>query len=119
MHNQFLDYLRQNKKWVEMDVLDQEVDLCSTCVEQVYILHQTCENVHQAIGRLSVEYRQVILLVDLEGYSYQEVSDILQVPIGTVMSRLSRARKHIRQLIERSEANLGTSKVVEFKAHGI
>ncbi|MGJ7904141.1 sigma-70 family RNA polymerase sigma factor [Lysobacter sp. 1R34A] len=52
----------------------------------------------EAMQRLSVEQRSLLLWVSVEGLSYQEVADILQVPIGTVMSRLSRAREALRRL---------------------
>jgi RNA polymerase sigma-70 factor (ECF subfamily) len=52
-----------------------------------------------AIGKLALEQRQVILLVGLEGLSYEEVALILGVPIGTVRSRLSRGRDQLRQLM--------------------
>ncbi len=48
--------------------------------------------VRTAVARLPQGQREVLTLVDLEGFSYQEVADILGIPIGTVMSRLSRAR---------------------------
>jgi RNA polymerase sigma-70 factor (ECF subfamily) len=49
-----------------------------------------------ALDRISADYRSVVLLVDVEEFSYKEVADILGIPIGTVMSRLSRARKALR-----------------------
>lgn len=52
-----------------------------------------------AIGRLPEEWRQVLLLVGLEQLGYQEVADILGIPLGTVMSRLFRARRQLRTLI--------------------
>ena len=52
----------------------------------------------EAFGRLSDEQRSLLLLVAVEGFTYQEVADLLDVPIGTVMSRLSRARQALRQL---------------------
>ena len=54
----------------------------------------------RAMGKLSLEHRQILLLLNLDGYSYQEIADILQVPIGTVMSRLARARQRLRALLE-------------------
>lgn len=54
----------------------------------------------EALQRLPVEQRSLLLWVSVEGLSYQEVADILDVPIGTVMSRLSRARQALRRLSE-------------------
>ena len=55
--------------------------------------------VRRALGRLPFEQRQIIALVDLEGFSYSQVADILQVPIGTIMSRLCRARRQLKQYL--------------------
>ena len=65
----------------------------------------------EAIGKLAMEQRQVILLIGLEGMSYQEVAAILNVPIGTVRSRLSRGREALRRLMgmEEDEAKLATA----------
>ena len=52
-----------------------------------------------AIERLPVEYREVFFLREIEGFSYQEIADATQVPKGTVMSRLSRARAQLQTLL--------------------
>ena len=57
-------------------------------------------SVTEALDRLSPQHREVIVLVALEEMSYRDVAEILGVPVGTVMSRLSRAREHLRQLLE-------------------
>ncbi|TWH99744.1 RNA polymerase sigma-70 factor (ECF subfamily) [Luteimonas cucumeris] len=54
----------------------------------------------QALAHLPVEQRSLLVWVSVEGLSYQEVADILGVPIGTVMSRLSRARAALRRISE-------------------
>lgn len=56
--------------------------------------------VEQGFRQLPDKFREVIELVDLNGLSYQETADFLEVPVGTIMSRLHRARKRIRQHIE-------------------
>ena len=57
------------------------------------------ETLHRALGQLPAPYREVILLCDVEEMRYQEIADLLQVPIGTVMSRLARARKRMREIL--------------------
>ena len=65
-------------------------------------------DLERAIGKLSVEQREVILLVGLEGMAYEEVAAVLNVPVGTVRSRLSRGRDQLRQLMG-VEEELGQS----------
>lgn len=55
--------------------------------------------IRQCIDRLSNEFREIIMFRDLEGFSYDEISQILGCPLGTVMSRLSRARKQLKILL--------------------
>jgi len=56
--------------------------------------------VRQALSELSFEQRQIIALIDLEGFSYSQVAEILQVPMGTVMSRLCRARRQLKERLK-------------------
>jgi RNA polymerase sigma-70 factor, ECF subfamily len=55
--------------------------------------------VQDALERLPVPFREIILLCDMEEMGYQEIAESLGIPIGTVMSRLSRARRAMRELI--------------------
>jgi len=57
-------------------------------------------DISRALATLAEDQRAVLLLVVLEGLSYRDVADIQGVPIGTVMSRLARARAHVRAVIE-------------------
>jgi RNA polymerase sigma-70 factor, ECF subfamily len=59
----------------------------------------TLRDLDRAMGEIGEEQRQVILLVGLEGMSYEEVATILDLPIGTVRSRLSRGRERLRELL--------------------
>lgn len=60
----------------------------------------TALDLARAMGRLSIEHRQILLLINLEGYSYRDVAEVLAIPRGTVMSRLARARERLRALLE-------------------
>jgi RNA polymerase sigma-70 factor (ECF subfamily) len=55
------------------------------------------EEILSALDRLPRQFREVILLVDVNEFSYKEAGEMLQVPIGTVMSRLSRGRALLRE----------------------
>ena len=57
------------------------------------------ESVQRALERLPVAHREVILLCDVEEMSYREIAEALNIPAGTVMSRLARARKAMRELL--------------------
>ena len=59
------------------------------------------ESLSRAIGALPNEYRSAVVLRDVQGYSYEEIAEILNCPIGTVRSRINRAREQLRRLIDR------------------
>jgi RNA polymerase sigma-70 factor (ECF subfamily) len=61
------------------------------------------QRVQQALSRLSPEHRAVLVLKDMEGQKYESIADALRVPIGTVRSRLHRARLELRELLEKGE----------------
>ena len=56
-----------------------------------------------ALGRLSAEHRTVLVLKDIEGMKYEQIADVLGVPIGTIRSRIHRARLELRELLEAGE----------------
>ena len=57
----------------------------------------------EALDRLPPEFREVIVLREMEGLSYKEISEVADVPVGTVMSRLSRARKRLQEALSASD----------------
>jgi RNA polymerase sigma-70 factor (ECF subfamily) len=61
------------------------------------------QKLHRALARLSSEHRAVLVMKDLEGQKYEEMALVLEVPIGTIRSRLHRARLELRELLEQEE----------------
>lgn len=67
--------------------------------ESILLQRSDRQLVQEALGRLAVPYREVLLLCEYEEMSYQEISAMLGIPMGTVMSRLSRARRALRDAV--------------------
>ena len=84
--------------------VESEEDLPATPAtpESLLIGRSHIDTVRSAIEQLPVISREVILLCDVEGASYREIAEILSIPMGTVMSRLARARKMVRESLHRS-----------------
>ncbi len=78
---------------------ENSVPAASDTPESMLLVRADQQLVQDALEKLPLPFREVILLCDLEEMSYQEIAETLGVPIGTVMSRLSRARKAMRELI--------------------
>ena len=97
---------------VKMTVpLDREEDAIgrpADTPEAVLLARADQQMVQSALERLPVQFREVIVLCDVEEMSYQEIAEIVGIPMGTVMSRVSRARKSMRELI--AEILRGASK---------
>jgi len=87
------------------DVLDQVAASAEPIAECL-----TDEEILGALDRVPQDFRAVVLLVDVEEFSYKEASGILNVPIGTVMSRLSRGRKLLREQLEETAQSYGIGK---------
>jgi len=68
--------------------------------EALVMQRQTVERVQRALGELPVDFREVIVLRELEGLSYKEIAAVIGAPIGTVMSRLARARERILAVLD-------------------
>jgi RNA polymerase sigma factor (sigma-70 family) len=68
--------------------------------EALVIQQQTVERMHRAIEELPVDFREVVVLRELEGLSYKEIAAVIGTPIGTVMSRLARGRERLLAVLE-------------------
>lgn len=96
--NCYRDHFRRQRDMEDIDGMDLPHD-CTP--ESENSVQQIVSKVRAAITKLPQGQRQVITLVDLEGFSYMEVATILGIPIGTVMSRLCRARAAMKILLLR------------------
>jgi RNA polymerase sigma-70 factor, ECF subfamily len=108
LHNCFLSHLRgrrPNEPLEEIVLEHHDLVECIESTESASERNQIVQQVRDAICQLPLGQRQVITLVDLNGSSYAEVAEILEVPIGTVMSRLYRARQALRALLEAHAAD--------------
>ena len=106
LSNCWRDHFRRSRDTLDVDdVVLTDKDTPDSCHDRQQIINQ----VRNAIAYLPMGQRQVITLVDLEGCSYIEVAQILEVPIGTVMSRLSRARKALKQRLLEVEIKGGSN----------
>ena len=112
LHNQHVNEVRRSvREGVNVAVEDMAPVL--TVQSNAYASLQL-RDLEAAIASLPQEQRQVILLVGLEGMRYEEVAVILDVPVGTVRSRLSRGRDQLRRLMEMDdEGETGTERAID------
>ncbi|MBM4386559.1 MAG: sigma-70 family RNA polymerase sigma factor [Deltaproteobacteria bacterium] len=79
----------------------------------------TREQIREALMKIPEEYRTAVILSDIEELSYKEISEALSCPIGTVMSRLFRGRRMLKErLIKMNQRDAGHSPVVAFRKNG-
>lgn len=113
LRNIWLNQLRKWRNGPQMVEIDAQNGVANSVVDpsknsyDVYVNKLETNKVRAAIQELPVEFREIILLREYEDLSYQEIASVLNRPVGTVMSRLARARKTLRTLLsetpERSE----------------
>lgn len=101
MHNLYVNQIRHGQQG-EMLPLDDDTPEVPVRANQEDAL--ALRDLVSALGRLPHEYREVVLLVGLEQMPYEEVGRVLGIPMGTVMSRLSRGRERLRALMGEAPA---------------
>ncbi|MDA7501798.1 sigma-70 family RNA polymerase sigma factor [Chitinophagales bacterium] len=110
--NNFInDYRKRRSRGITIDIEEQKDFNDSALLivdmrEEIFrnIMH---DEVQDAVNSLPVDFRAVLLLCDVEDFSYEEMSKILDIPIGTVRSRLHRARKMLQERLKEYASNLG------------
>ena len=102
LRNAFLNSRTGLRAKMTVQVEPEEMELMAidpVTPESFALASASRANIQAALEALPAQYREVILLCDVEEMSYRQISDVLTVPIGTVMSRLARGRKLLRQML--------------------
>ena len=94
-----LDRLRLERRWTD----DMPADLGTLDSDERLLADQRIERLHAAIARLPVEYREALVLCELQELTYAETAAVLECPIGTVRSRLHRGRVLLATMLDESE----------------
>jgi RNA polymerase sigma-70 factor (ECF subfamily) len=100
-------WLKQNQSLELLTAFDDNLYLNESGApdpETSQVLKSESEIVMAAVDQLPLEFREVIVLRELEELSYKEISQLLNIPIGTVMSRLARARKRLQKSLGKQES---------------
>ena len=102
VRNAFYDLVKRNRREEDVTPFDEELHGTvepKSAPDALLLEKADRELLHKAIAELPVEFREILVLRELEGFSYKEIADVAAVPLGTVMSRLARAREHLRNLL--------------------
>ncbi|HEY7318427.1 MAG TPA: sigma-70 family RNA polymerase sigma factor [Candidatus Binatia bacterium] len=102
VRNACYTWLHQNRAHEMTTTFDEEIhSIESETSNPAALVLQSADHqiLRQALDELPVEYREAVVLRDLEGFSYKEIADIVNVPTGTVMSRLARARERLKKIL--------------------
>jgi len=100
VRNTFYTWLRKNRpldKSIDINDETMEIEDVSANAEEVNPQFADAHAVRRAIAALPVDFREIVVLREMEGFSYREIAELAEVPIGTVMSRLARARKLLQK----------------------
>jgi RNA polymerase sigma-70 factor (ECF subfamily) len=98
VHNLFVDEMRRRRARgvaVDMETVANDLAMSTAPADP-----SVARDLARAMARLSIEHRQILVLVGVEQLSYRQIADELAVPLGTVMSRLARARAALRAALE-------------------
>jgi RNA polymerase sigma-70 factor, ECF subfamily len=97
VRNTCYTWLQQKRAHEPLTTFDEELHSAQEANPETILLESVDRQMlRQALEELPVEFREVVILRELEGLSYKEIAGIVDVPVGTVMSRLARARKRLQ-----------------------
>jgi RNA polymerase sigma factor (sigma-70 family) len=97
--------LKSRKSYVEFD-FEKDIKDETPNAEDSLLEKQNAQDLQAALDEMPLPYREILILRELEEFSYEEIADMLQVPAGTVMSRLSRARDLLKRKLTSKRGRL-------------
>jgi RNA polymerase sigma factor (sigma-70 family) len=104
VRNTCYTWLQQNRAHQPLTTFDEELHSVEDANPETILLESVDRQMlKQALEELPVEFREVVILRELEGLSYKEIANIVDVPVGTVMSRLARARRRLQLCLTESQ----------------
>jgi RNA polymerase sigma-70 factor, ECF subfamily len=109
VRNTCYTWMRRNRPPELVASLDEEIDSASCEASTPETLHANTADLrmlNKALEDLPAEYREVVILRELEDLTYKEIAEVADIPIGTVMSRLARARKRLQIGLSERPANV-------------
>ncbi|MBZ2188969.1 RNA polymerase sigma factor [Alcanivorax sp. JB21] len=114
---EFIDDQRRQNRWLRVVQPEHEIEntlsfqtaleTVQEAPDQLLDESRTARKVRTALDSLSTDHRVLVIMHDMEGYALEELSGILDLPMGTVKSRLHRARARLRELLEKDAAPPG------------
>lgn len=120
LYNHFVSMCRKNSRMREVNMIETDGDsfslfekLTATGTEdpeKSFLQKLTADSVQKAIEELPLIFKQALILSDMEQFSYNEISKILDVPVGTVRSRIARARQQLEKSLWQLALEMGISK---------
>jgi RNA polymerase sigma-70 factor (ECF subfamily) len=100
VRNTCFTWIEKHRRREPTAVFDEDIHSPATAAEgppEFLVRAEDHEILHQVLEQLPAEFREVIVLRELEGLSYKEIAGVAGIPVGTVMSRLARARERLQQ----------------------
>jgi RNA polymerase sigma factor (sigma-70 family) len=108
LRNTCYTWLHKNRIQQTAAPFDEQVhtDIAESQNPETLLLRKTAgQSLNRALEELPTAFREVLVLLEVEGLSYKEIAEVLAIPIGTVMSRLARARHRLRESLSRDLSN--------------
>ncbi len=108
VHNQALNFIKKNKQSLKIEMTDSDdnfIDwlVADTNIEKETLIKEQNEHISSLLSQLKPDYKEVLILKFFEDKDYQEISDILQKPMGTVATLISRAKIQFKKIYEKEK----------------